>query len=269
MPNTYQAGAGAALYWAQDDPSPDYDGSVRPGDDLYTSCVLALDPDTGKLKWYYQFTPHNMYDYDSEQTLVLVNANFKGQPRKLIVTAQRNGFLYMLDRTNGKYLYSKQVVPILNWAMGIDENGRPISNNLVPDEKGVLVCPSQTGATNWYSPSYNEATHMFYFRSLEACDIFMTKTVPFEEGHSYYSTGRQIPKDQISQVYINAFDLNKLDFAWQDPWIGTTTPRSGVMSTGTDWSHSETMNRILSSPMGATASLYGTSTWDKQSMHPL
>jgi alcohol dehydrogenase (cytochrome c) len=174
-----------------------------------------------------------MYDYDSEQTLVLVNANFKGQPRKLIVTAQRNGFLYILDRTNGKYLYSKQFVSQLNWTKGLDKNGRPISENLAPDEKGVLVCPSQTGATNWYAPSYNEATHMFYFRSLEDCDIYTAKTVPFQEGRSYYSTGHRIPPGRVHQVYINSFDLNRLDFAWRDPWRGTTTPRGGVMSTAT------------------------------------
>jgi alcohol dehydrogenase (cytochrome c) len=232
MPGTYDPELNT-VYWGTGNPSPDYDGSVRPGDDLYTSCLLALDPETGKLKWYFQFTPHNMYDYDSVQTPVLVNANFRGQPRKLVVVADRNGFLYILDRTNGKYLYSKQFVSQLNWTKGLDKNGRPISENLAPDDKGVLVCPSQTGATNWYAPSYNEATHMFYFRSLQDCDIYIAKTAPFQEGRSYYSTGRRIPPGHVHQVFINAFNLNKLDFAWRDPWCGATTPRGGVMSTAT------------------------------------
>ena len=140
MPGTYDPALNL-LYWGTGNPTPDYDGSVRPGDDLYTSCLLALDPDTGKLKWYFQYSPHNLYDYDAEQTPVLVNATFKGQPRKLIVSASRNGFLYILDRVTGKYLFSRQFTPNMNWARGIDENGRPISNNLVPDDKGVLVCP--------------------------------------------------------------------------------------------------------------------------------
>ncbi len=100
---------------------------MRPGDDLYTSSLLAFDPDTGKLKWHFQYSPHNLYDYDGLQTPVIVDANFKGQPRKLIVTANRNGFLYILDRTNGKYLYSKNFILDENWAAGIDDKGRPIS----------------------------------------------------------------------------------------------------------------------------------------------
>src|SRR6185437_2035187 len=145
MPGTYDPELNT-VYWGTGNPSPDFDGSVRPGDDLYTSCLLALDPDTGKLKWYFQFTPHDLYDYDAEQTPVLADANFEGRPRKLVVLAQRNGFFYILDRTNGKYLYSKKFIPNLNWAKGLDKNGRPISNNLIPDEKGVLVCPSGDGA---------------------------------------------------------------------------------------------------------------------------
>ncbi len=104
MPGTYDPEL-KTLFWGTSNPSPDFDGSVRPGDDLYTSSLLALDPDTGKLKWHFQYSPHDLYDYDGVQTPVIVNANFKGQPRKLIVTANRNGFLYILDRTNGKYLY--------------------------------------------------------------------------------------------------------------------------------------------------------------------
>ena len=164
MPGTYDPELNT-LYWGTSNPSPDYDGSVRPGDDLYTSSLVALDPDTGKMKWYFQFNPHDLYDYDAVQTPVLVDAKFKGKPRKLIVTANRNGFLYILDRTNGKYLYSKQFMKRMNWAKGIDKNGRPISNNLIPDEKGVLVCPGIGGGTNWYSPSYDPRTNMFYFRS--------------------------------------------------------------------------------------------------------
>jgi alcohol dehydrogenase (cytochrome c) len=119
-----------------------------------------------------------------------------------------------------------------NWAKGIDENGRPISNNLVPDEKGVKVCPSYGGGTNWYSPSYSPSTNMFYFRSLEACTIFTAKTEPFEEGREYYSTGTRgspLSGDENSESWINAFSLDKLDFAWRDQQVGGGGS-AGVMS---------------------------------------
>jgi alcohol dehydrogenase (cytochrome c) len=165
------------------------------------------------------------------QTPVLVNANFKGQPRKLVITANRNGFLYILDRTNGKYLYSKQFIKIMNWAKGIDENGRPISKGLIPDEKGVTVCPSYGGGTNWYSPSYNEATHMFYFRSLEGCTSFVAKPETFQEGRGYYGTGAESPKEGSPDTgYLNAFALNTLDFAWRDQLPGPANASAGVMS---------------------------------------
>jgi alcohol dehydrogenase (cytochrome c) len=232
MPGTYDPALNT-LYWGTGNPSPDYDGSVRPGDDLYTSSLLALDPDTGSLKWYFQYSPHDLYDYDAVQTPVLVDATFRGRPRKLILTANRNGFLYILDRTDGKFLFAKQFADLQTWAKGIDETGRPISAGLIPDQQGVRVCPAAGGATNWYSPSYNPATHMFYFRSLEACAIFRSKTEPFEEGSSYYSTGTRLAPGDSTTSYINAFDLNKLDFVWRDPLIGANKGWGGVMSTAT------------------------------------
>lgn len=231
MPGTYDPELNT-LYWGTGNPAPDYDGSVRPGDDLYTSCLLALDPDIGTLKWYFQFSPHDLYDYDAVQTPVIVDATFQSKPSKLIVTANRNGFLYILDRTNGKFLLAKQFMPNQNWAKGIDENGRPIYAGLSPDEKGVLVCPANGGATNWYSPSYNASAHMFYFRSFETCAIFHSENTPFEEGNTYYSTGfRNI--DEPGKAYINAFDLEKLDFAWRELQIGRNKGWGGVMSTAT------------------------------------
>lgn len=231
MPGTYDPDLNT-LYWGTGNPAPDYDGSVRPGDDLYTSCLLALDPDTGTLKWYFQFSPHDLYDYDAAQTPVLVNAQFKGKVRKLVVTANRNGFLYILDRTNGKFLFAGQFAQTLNWATGIDSNGRPLSTGLVPDENGVKVCPAAGGATNWYSSSYNPVTHMFYFRSLDACAVFKSKTEPFEEGRTYYSTGTR-GEGEAGKGYINAFDLNTLNFAWRNLQIGPYKGWGGVMSTAT------------------------------------
>ena len=231
MPGTYDPELNT-IYWGTSNPCPDFDGSVRPGDDLYTSSLLALDPDTGKLKWYFQFNPHDLYDYDAVQTPVLVDTVFHGQPRKLVVTANRNGFLYILDRTNGKYLYSKQFSASLNWAKGIDADGRPISAGLIPDEKGVTVCPGYAGATNWFSPSYDPATNMFYFRSLEACSLFQAKTEEYVEGQTYYSTGAaEAPGKSPNVGYMNAFDLGALDFAWRNQLGGGGQAAAGVMST--------------------------------------
>jgi alcohol dehydrogenase (cytochrome c) len=231
LPGTYDPELNT-LYWGTGNPAPDYDGSVRPGDDLYTSCLLALDPDTGALKWYFQFSPHNLYDYDAVQTPVIVNATLDGKPRKLIVTANRNGFLYILDRTNGKFLFAKSFFDAQNWAKGLDENGRPISAGLIPDEKGVRVCPANGGATNWYSPSYNPATHMFYFRSFEACAVLQSQTIPFAEGEAYYATGIRTA-GETGKGYINAFDLDTLDFAWRNLQFGRNKGWGGVMSTAT------------------------------------
>ena len=125
MPGTYDPELNT-IYWGTSNPAPDFDGSVRPGDDLYTNCVLALDPDTGKLKWYFQFTPHDLYDYDATETPVLVDTTYDGQPRKLLIEANRNGFIYVLDRTNGKFLSAIPFVEKLNWAKGVDADGRPI-----------------------------------------------------------------------------------------------------------------------------------------------
>jgi len=231
MPGTYDPNLNT-LYWGTGNPSPDYDGSVRPGDDLYTSCLLALDPDTGKLKWYFQFTPHNLFDYDGVETPVLVDANFQGKPRKLIVIANRNGFLYILDRVSGQFLFAKQFAQRQTWARGIDNEGRPIPSGLIPDEKGVEICPGEGGATNWYSPSYDPAMHLFFFRSLDACAIFQSKTEPFEEGRNWYATGTRAT-EQGGHGYINAFDLNTLTFSWRNAQIGPYKGWGGVMSTAT------------------------------------
>lgn len=265
MPGTYDPELNT-LYWGTGNPAPDYDGSIRPGDDLYTSCLLALNPDTGTLKWYFQFSPHDLYDYDAVQTPVLVNAALKDQPRKLMVTANRNGFLYILDRTNGKFLYGKSFVDTQNWAEGLDENGRPISAGLIPDEKGVRVCPANGGGTNWYSSSYNSATHMFYFRSFEACAVLQSHPRPFVEGRAYYATGMET-LGETGKGYINALILIR----WISPggMSSTEGTRVGVASCPRPqaWSRLETTPRISWLRMGAPASLYGTSMWGNWSTH--
>src|SRR5580700_5777313 len=200
MPGTFDPELNT-IYWGTSNPAPDFDGSVRPGDDLYTDCVLALDPDTGKLKWHFQFTPHDLYDYDATETPVLIDAEYQGQPRKLLAEANRNGFFYVLDRVDGKFLSAVPFVEKLNWAKGIDGNGRPILTGVVPTEKGARVCPGFSGATNWYAPSYNPSTRLFYFLASENCSIYLRGAEKFVPGHMYYATGaKRSPGDTGKKI---------------------------------------------------------------------
>src|SRR5580692_1970899 len=232
MPGTYDQELNT-LYWGTGNASPDYDGSVRPGDDLYTSSLLAIDPDTGKLKWYFQFTPHDLYDYDGVETPVLVDTQYEGKPRKLIVEANRNGYVYVIDRTNGKFLSATQFVKTLNWAKGIDANGRPIPTDLLPTAEGTLICPGVEGATNWYSPSYSETTNLFYFMTLESCSVYFRKPSSFEEGNEYYSTGTKRDPNEKSMQTLLSFDPQTATFTWRYPQAGDSHGYGGVMTTTT------------------------------------
>lgn len=151
------------LYWGIGNPGPDWNGDGRPGDNLYTDSVLALDPDTGKLKWHYQFTPHDEFDFDSTQVPVLADIQWQGSPRKVMLWANRNGMWYVLDRTNGQFLSGRPFTKV-NWLDGFDAKGRP-RKVLEPTEAGTLVYPNNQGATNWYSPSYSPRTGLFYIPS--------------------------------------------------------------------------------------------------------
>jgi alcohol dehydrogenase (cytochrome c) len=230
MPGTYDPELNT-VYWGTSNPAPDFDGGVRPGDDLYTDCVLALDPDTGKLKWYFQFTPHDLFDFDAVETPVLIDAQYGGQPRKLLVQANRNGFLYVLDRTDGKFLSATPFVKKLNWAKGIDEKGRPIRTEAQPTADGMKVCPSFTGATNWYSPSFNPQTHLFYFLAQEDCGTFLLKPEPFTEGRGYYATGVKRARDEKKEKILLAYNLDTGAFEWRYPQIGEGGSSGGTMTT--------------------------------------
>lgn len=230
MPGTYDPKLNT-LYWGTSNPSPDFNGSVRPGDDLYTDCVLALNPDTGKLKWYFQFTPHDLYDYDATETPVLINAIYNGKPRKLLVEANRNGFLYVLDRTDGKFLGATRFAKKLNWAEGIDRSGRPILTRVKPSPAGTKICPGFSGATNWYSPSFNPATRAFYFIALEDCDLYYVKPKAYTPGRTDYDTGTQRIPGKHGQKILLAYRLNPTRIEWRYPQVGSGTSWAGTMTT--------------------------------------
>jgi alcohol dehydrogenase (cytochrome c) len=232
MPGTYDPQLNT-VYWGTSNPAPDFEGSVRPGDDLYTDCVLALDPDTGKLKWYFQFTPHDLFDYDGTETPVLIDATYKGQPRKLLVEANRNGFIYMLDRSTGEFLSATRFVEKLNWAKGIDEKGRPIRTEVKPTPEGTKVCPGYAGATNWFAPAYNESTHLLYFMAMELCQNYFSAPQPqqFTPGKEFYSTGVKHIPGENSQKILLAFNIDTGTLAWKYPQVGAAHSTGGTMTT--------------------------------------
>ncbi len=230
MPGTFDPQLNT-IYWGTSNPAPDFDGGPRPGDDLYTDCLLALDPDNGKLKWYFQFTPHDLFDYDAVETPVLVDAVFRGQPRKLVVEANRNGFLYMLDRTNGAFLSATRFAEKLNWASGIDEKGRPVRTGVQPSEKGTRICPGMVGATNWYSPSFNPETSTVFFLALESCDIFFLKAQKFTPGQTYYATGVSRSEGDHSQKILLAYSLEGDKPKWRYVQAGDGHSMAGTMTT--------------------------------------
>src|SRR5580692_1084897 len=230
MPGTYDPQLNT-IYWGTSNPSPDFEGGVRPGDDLYTDCVLALDPDTGKLKWYFQFTPHDLFDFDAIETPMLIDTVYQGEARKLLVQANRNGYIYVLDRTSGKFLSATRFVEKLNWAKGIDEHGRPVRTGVEPTADGTRICPGFAGATNWNAPSYSESTHSVYFVALEECENFFFKPQPFQEGQGYYSTGAKRIPSEGSQKVLVAFSLDTGSIAWKYPQTGGARSSAGTMAT--------------------------------------
>jgi alcohol dehydrogenase (cytochrome c) len=231
MPGTYDPSLNL-IFWGTGNPAPDFNDDVRPGDDLYTDCVLALDPDTGRLKWYFQFTPHDLYDFDAEETPILIDTVYQGQRRKLLVEANRNGFIYVLDRTNGKFLSAAPFVEKHNWATGIDAQGRPIRSGMRPSAEGTRLCPGFAGATNWQSPSYNESTHMVYVMTLEACEIFFSQpTQEPREGKEYYSTGSKRIAGENPQKTLVAYSLDNGALAWKYPQMGRAHSSGGTLTT--------------------------------------
>lgn len=173
-------------YWGIGNAGPDYDGDVRPGDNLYANSVVALDADTGKLKWHYQFMPHDEFDWDAVQVPVLADMTWQGRPRKLMLWANRNGFYYVLDRTTGQFLLAKSFVK-QTWNNGFDEKGRPIKASMTKTTKeGVLIYPGNQGGTNWFNPSYSPRTELFYVNAWEnTSTIFAKRDEEYQVGMRY------------------------------------------------------------------------------------
>jgi alcohol dehydrogenase (cytochrome c) len=175
-------------YWGVGNPGPDWNPDQRPGDNLYTDSVVALDADTGKLKWHYQFTPNDGYDYDAVQVPVLADLMWKGTLTKAMLWANRNGNFYVLDREHGRFLSGTPFVKV-NWMSGFDEGGRPIQT---PQPAGMPTYPGNQGGTNWYSPSFSPRTGLFYVSAWENyASIYRKETVPYEPGRRFNGGGNQ------------------------------------------------------------------------------
>ncbi len=221
------------LYWPTGNPCPDYNGDERKGDNLYTASVLALDPAAGKLKWYYQFTPHDLHDWDANETPVLVDAHFHGQARKLMLQGNRNGFFYVLDRVTGKVLLAEPFVKKITWASGIGPDGRPkLLPGNEPTVEGQLVCPAVAGAANWPSTAFNPATGLYYMFAEESCNVYTKNDQWWEAGKSFYGGGtRRPPGDNVSGKFLKAIDIQTGKTAWEISDVGGGILASGLMAT--------------------------------------
>ncbi|MBM3795927.1 MAG: c-type cytochrome [Acidobacteria bacterium] len=212
------------IYWPTGNPYPDTDGTEREGDNLYTNCVVALDAKTGKLKWHFQFTPHDLWDWDATEPLVLVDTAWKGKPRKLLLQANRNGYFYVLDRVTGEYLLGAPFVKRLTWSTGLTAQGRPLVNEAAkPSMGGTVVCPAVRGATNWYATAFNPATRLFYVMAVEDCNLY-------RQAGSWFVPHND-PRQPPLKV-LRALDIETGKIVWEVPQVGAPEANySGVLST--------------------------------------
>jgi alcohol dehydrogenase (cytochrome c) len=236
-------------YWGVGNPGPDWNPDQRPGDNLYTESVVALDADTGSLKWHFQFTPNDGYDYDSVQVPVLVDMNWRGRPAKLMLWANRNGFFYVLDRVTGRFLSGNPFVKV-NWASELDERGRPVQT---PQPPGSPTWPGNQGGTNWYPPSYSPRTELFYFSAWEGyASIYRKETSVYQPGRNFsgggftvlapvpgaptVGIGRRGPinnwTDAVGRGAVIAVDPQSGEQKWKFSQFDVTD--SGILTTGSD-----------------------------------
>ena len=221
------------VYWGTGNPGPDWNGEAREGDNLYSDSVVALDADTGELKWYFQFTPHDVHDWDATQIPILIDIEFDGRPRKLMLFPNRNAFFYVLDRVTGEFLrgtaFAKQT-----WAERIDENGRPIRiPGMLPNEEGVLVYPSVNGAANWWSNTYSPRTELLYVVTYDGADTFYIGEDEYVPGEMFVGGApeRYVPQETYASM-IRALEPRTGDTRWEFPLQPKT--QSGLLSTASD-----------------------------------
>jgi len=227
------------IYWGTGNPAPDWNADPRPGDNLYSCSVIALDADTGKLKWHFQFTPADDHDWDATEIPVLVDATVAGKPRKLLAMANRNAFYYLLDRATGEFLlgtpYAKQT-----WAKGLDAKGRPIMlPGVSPSVEGTLVWPSLQGATNWFSPSYDAPRKLFFVPVREMSSYYYKGEAKYKPGTFFAGGGERALSGDKAYGAVRALDVATGTQRWEfrlqsPPWAGLLSTAGGLVFGGTN-----------------------------------
>ena len=225
------------LYWGVGNPAPDWNGDARKGDNLYTCSLVALDVETGTRRWHFQFTPHDVHDWDANQIPVLIDATIGGRMRQLVVSPNRNAFYYVLDRVTGEFLagtvFAKQT-----WAKGLDAAGRPILvPGMEPSEKGTLVWPSLQGAVNWYSPSYSPLTGWVYAAVREMGAYYFKTEAEYIPGAPFLGGGEQALRGDDAWGAVRALEATTGEIKWEfrlhsPPWAGTLATAGGVVFGG-------------------------------------
>jgi alcohol dehydrogenase (cytochrome c) len=212
------------LYWGTGNPNPVLAGDARPGDNLYTCTIVALNPDTGKLVWYFQPSPHDVHDWDATETPIVFDADFGGAPRKLVAQANRNGFFFVLDRATGEHLVTAPFIDI-NWASGVDSRGRPIPKaGSAPSPDGALVEPASDGSTNWLSPSFDPQTGLYYVSARRLFSIFYLTNTGKAEGWAGRDDG------VWGNSTIRAIDYRTGKIVWNHE-IGEGVSGAGILTT--------------------------------------
>jgi alcohol dehydrogenase (cytochrome c) len=205
-------------------PYPDTDPDERGGRNLYTNSVIALDAKSGTFKWHFQFTPYDTHDWDATQPLVLADATWKGKPRKLLLSAQRSGVFYVIDRTNGQFLLAKPFVKKETWTKGFEKDGTPIqAAGNTPTVDGTITCPGVRGATNWYAQSFDPQTGLFYVMAAEDCGIYRKTGKIFGPNPDPSNVGTRL---------VRALNIQSGDVAWEKLLVGPQeTNYTGVLTT--------------------------------------
>ena len=219
------------LLYGIGNPGPDYHSDSRKGDNLYSNSLVALDADTGKLRWHYQFTPHDVHDWDATEVPILADLPIGGQLRKVVMFANRNGFYYTIDRTNGKLLVAKPFVTT-TWAKEIGADGRPVLlPGHVPDEKGSVTCPDLVGGTNFYPPSFDPATRTFFVNAREVCMTYFAWKPEYKPGERFTGGAGQRVSSAESPAYgaLRALDPTTGERKWEFKFLSPST--AGILTT--------------------------------------
>lgn len=236
-------------YWGVGNPGPDWNAAQRPGDNLYSDAAVALDVDTGELVWHFQFTPNDGYDYDSVQVPILADIEWDGEPRRVMLWANRNGYFYVLDRVTGEFLDGTPFVRV-NWSSGLDENGRPIPT---PQPEGMPTWPGNQGGTNWYPPSFSPRTGLFYFSAWQDyATIYRPEESEYQPGRAFLGGGFDVltpaPEapgvgigrtnpintwtNEVGHAALKAMDPQTGEARWQYDQFDVSD--SGMLTTATD-----------------------------------